>query len=218
MIRAQKACDNAHVYAVDDLVKISTKALPLHLDSTQKPKLMPKYIGPLQVLSVTDKVVQVKLPASYSQWHDKFNVLDVRPWLHNDCTLDVSYPPVAPHPALNPIVQILDGKPYGRRPRRIASFLDIPCVYFVVRKDQSTDWVRNRTLTEPHEVQVITKFEERFPRSEKLPCNSVADYEAVMDEDALCQKMANLEEGVSDDELEISAVDAVDQHFGADDA
>jgi hypothetical protein len=59
------------VYAVGDMVKISTKALPLHLDDTQKPKLMPKYIGPLTVVSVSDKLVQVKLPEEYKQVHDQ---------------------------------------------------------------------------------------------------------------------------------------------------
>jgi RNase H-like domain found in reverse transcriptase/Integrase zinc binding domain/Reverse transcriptase (RNA-dependent DNA polymerase)/Integrase core domain len=218
MIRAQKASDKAHVYKAGDLVKISTNALPLHLDSTQKPKLMPKYIGPLLVVSVSDKVVQVQLPASYSQVHDKFNVIDVRPWLHTDRSLDVSYPAVEPHPALNPIVQLLDRKPYGRRPRGLASYLDIPCTYFVVRKDQSTDWVRNHTLTEPNEVQLVKQFEKRFPRSEELPCNPVRDYEAVLDVHELNKRIANLEAGVSDDELDIAAHVAVDEYYGTPEA
>jgi hypothetical protein len=165
MMRAQKASDHPHVYSAGDWVKISTRALPLHLTATQKPKLMPKYIGPLTVVSASDKVVQVKLPASYSLVHDKFNVIDVRPWLHSDRTLDVSYPAVAPHPALNPVVQILDRKPYGRCPRVIASYLDIPCSYCVVRKDQSTEWVRNSTLTTVPELQLVKDFEKRFRRS-----------------------------------------------------
>jgi hypothetical protein len=41
--------------------------------------------------------------------HDNFNVMDVRPWLHLDRFLDVSYPPDAPHPALNPFVQASRG-------------------------------------------------------------------------------------------------------------
>jgi hypothetical protein len=105
MIRAQKASHKPHLYAAGDLVKISTNALPLHLSATQKPKLMPKHIGPLLVVSASDKVVQVQLPASYSQVHDKYNVIDVRPWLHWDRSLDVSYPPVVPRPAVRPIVQ-----------------------------------------------------------------------------------------------------------------
>jgi hypothetical protein len=193
----------------------STKALPLYLEASQKPKLMPKYIGTMLVVSMSDKGVQVQLPASYSQVHDKFNVIDVRPWLQSDRSLDVSYPPVAPHLALNPIVQLLDRKPYGRRPRGIASFLDIPCSYGVVRKDQSTDWVRSHTFTEPYDVQVVKMFEKRFPRSERLPCNSVADYRAAMDQSALFQKTANLEEDDSDEELDLAAHEAVDQYYGA---
>jgi transposase InsO family protein len=215
MIRAHNASDKPHVYKVGDLVKISTNALPLRVDASQKPKLMPKYIGPFLVVSVSDKVVQVQLPDSYSQVHDKFNVIDLRPWLHVDRSLDVSYPPVAPHPALNPIVQLLDRKPYGRRPRRIASFLDIPCCYFVVRKDQSTDWVRSHTLTEPYEVQLVKNFEKRFPRSERLPCNPVEDYQAVQEQSALTRKIRNLEENMSDDELDIVTHEEVEKHYGA---
>ena len=92
MIRAQKTSEKPHVYVAGDLVKISTRALPLHLGGTQKPKLMPKYIGSMLVVSVSDKVVQVKSPEAYDQVHDKFNVLDVLPWLHLDRSLDVSYP------------------------------------------------------------------------------------------------------------------------------
>jgi hypothetical protein len=142
-------------------------------------------------------------------------VIDVRPGLHLDRSLDVSYPPVAPHPALNPIVQLLDRKQYGRCPRVLASYLDIPCTYFVVRKDQSTEWVRNNTLTEPYEVQLMKQFEKRFPRSETLPCNPVRDYEAVLGARALDQKIANLEDDVSDDELDIAAHAAVDEYYGA---
>jgi transposase InsO family protein len=207
MIRAQKASDKPHVYAVGDLVKISTNALPLHIESSQKPKLLPKYIGPLPVVSVSDKVIQVKLPQEYDQVHDKFNVIDVRPWLHCDRSLDVSYPPVAPHPALNPIVQVLDRKQYGRAPRVIASFLDIPCQYLVVYKDQSTEWIRNTALTETRDVQLVRAFEKAFPRSEALPCNPVRDYGAA--------KINNWEDGVSDDELDLVAHQAVDEHFGA---
>jgi hypothetical protein len=70
VIRAHKASSKPYTYAVGDLVKISTSALPLHRDDTQKHKLMPKYTGPVPVLAVSDKVVQVQLPTSYSQVHD----------------------------------------------------------------------------------------------------------------------------------------------------
>lgn len=110
------------------------------------------------VVSVSDKVVQVQLPASYDQVRDKLNVIDVRPWLHLDRSLNVAYPPVAPRPALNPVVQLLDSKPYDRQPRVIASHLDIPCSYCIVRKDQSTDWVRSFTLTSAHDVQLVKEM------------------------------------------------------------
>jgi hypothetical protein len=101
----------------------------------------------------------------------------------------------------------LDRKQFGRTPRRVASFLDIPCQYFVVRKDQSTDWVRSSSLTDPMDVQLVKAFEKRFPRTQDLPCNPVRDYGL--------DKMAKLEEGVSDDELDIAAHVAVDEYFGA---
>jgi hypothetical protein len=77
MIRAQKASEKPHTYCFGDLMKISTTALPLHLSSTQKLKLLPKYIGPMPVVVVSDDVVQVQLPSSCSLVHDKFNVIDI---------------------------------------------------------------------------------------------------------------------------------------------
>jgi hypothetical protein len=46
--------------------------------------------GPLAVVSVSDKVVQIKLPETYKHVHDKFNVIDVCPWFHSVCSLDVT--------------------------------------------------------------------------------------------------------------------------------
>jgi hypothetical protein len=97
-------------------------------------------------------------------------VIDVRPCLYLDRSLDVSYQPVTSHPALNPLVQMLYCTISGRYPRVHAFYLDIPCLY-VVPKDQSTDLVRNSTLTESHETQLIKGFEKRFPRTKELPCN-----------------------------------------------
>jgi hypothetical protein len=148
MMRAQKASDHPHVYSAGDLVKIFTKAL--HLTSiashcNARTQAHAQVHRAMTVVSASDRVVQVKLPASYNQVHEKLNVIDVRPWLHSNRTLDVPYPAVA-HLALNPKVQTLDRKTYGRRPRVIAPYLDIPCSYRVVRKDQNTEWVRNSTL------------------------------------------------------------------------
>jgi hypothetical protein len=78
-----------------------------------------------------------------------------------------------------------------------------------------TDWVRNPTLTESHEVQLVKQFGKRFPRTEDLPCNRVADYQAVWGPTKFGETLANFEEDVSDDELDIVAHDAVDQHYGA---
>jgi hypothetical protein len=65
---------------------------------------------------------------------------------------------------------------------------------------------------------MVVIFEKRFPQYEKLLCNSVAEYVAVMEQAALSQKMDNLEDCISDDELEISAAVAIHQHFGASNA
>jgi hypothetical protein len=121
----------------------------------------------------------------------------MRPWLHSDRTLDVSYPAVAPHPALDSMLQMLDRKPDGR--------CQIPCSYSVVRNDQSTEWVRNSTLTTAPELQSVNDFENRFRRSEDLPCNSVKDYDVAM--------LHNLEQGVSEDKLDIPWHAAVDECF-----
>jgi hypothetical protein len=82
MIRAQKATGKHHTYKSGDLVKVSTRVLPLRATSNQVVKLLPKWIASFTVLSVQDKVaiVRLKLPATYKQVHDKFNVVDVRPW------------------------------------------------------------------------------------------------------------------------------------------
>jgi hypothetical protein len=69
-------------------------------------------------------------------------------------------------------------------------------------------------LTEAHEVQLIKFFEKKFPRSETLPCNSVRDYEMLEDSSALRNRIETLEDGVSDDELDIVWHEAVEKHFG----
>ena len=130
MIRAQTASEKHHTYQEGDLVKVSTRVLPLRSTSTQVPKLAPKWIGPFTVLSVQDKVVRLKMPETCKFVHDKFNVLDVRPWLHSEeHTVEVDYPQVQPHPSLHPIVQILDRKQYGRMPKEPASLLDLSLIH-----------------------------------------------------------------------------------------
>jgi hypothetical protein len=96
----------------------------------------------------------------------------------------------------------------------------IPCLYFVVRKDQSTDWVGHAELTEAHAVQLVKDFEERFSRSEGLPCNLVAldqcgGYKRILAGEKLSCKIQNLEDGASDDDLDLVARKTVDEYFGA---
>jgi hypothetical protein len=205
MIRAQKATGKHHTYEVGDLVKVSTRVLPLRAPSTQVAKLLPKWIGPFTVLSVEDKVVRLKLPATYSQVHDKFNVVDVRPWLHSEeHAVEVDYPEVQPHPSLNPVVQVLDRKTYGRIPKDPESLLDIPAAYFVVRRDGSTQWIPGRELKAPNEISLLKKFEYRFRRTEDLPCNPVRDYSA---------SIVHEEDDVSDDEIDIVLAQELNEHF-----
>ena len=111
MIRAHRASCNAHVYHPGDLVKVSTRVLPVRCTSTQVPKLLPKYIGPFTVASCNDKVVSLHLPKAYELVHAKFSVEDIRPWLHSDDRpIDPDFPTVEPHPSLNHVVQVLARK------------------------------------------------------------------------------------------------------------
>jgi hypothetical protein len=98
----------------------------------------------------------------------------MRPWFDPgpDRELDLTHPPVKPHPALNSVAQILDRKTYGRVPKNV-HVLDIPAQYLCVRRVGAPKWIRGKLLTEPEEQARVKKFEWRFPRSEKLPCESV---------------------------------------------
>lgn len=208
MLRAHRTIGTPHVYRSGDFVKVSTRVLPMRSTSTQVPKLQPKYIGPFTVLSARDKVVELQLPRSYELVHNKFNVEDVRPWLHSeDRELDVDYPAVEPHPALNPVVQVLDRKRLGRRPRHIRTYLDIPAQYLVVRRNGDTEWLRGGQLTSPEELAMKRGFEYKFPRTEELQCNPVRDYPA-----RLAAQEGDASE--SDDEVNLAWLQELDDYYG----
>ena len=52
MIRAHKMSGKQHQHSTGDLVKVSTRVLPLRVTSTQTQKVLPKFIDPFPVLSV----------------------------------------------------------------------------------------------------------------------------------------------------------------------
>ena len=106
-----------------------------------------------------------------------FSVHDIRPWLsHESHALDAHYPLVRAHPALNPVVQVIDRKAYGRRPRDLDDLLDIPAQFLVIYCDGDIGWRRGPTLGEPHERTLLREFESRFSRSERLPCSPVSSH------------------------------------------
>jgi transposase InsO family protein len=115
MVRAQHASANAHVYYPGDLIKISTRVLLLRAPSSQSRELQTRWIGPLMVVEeVAPGAYRVATPDSYKLNHDVFIVADICPWLsHESHVLHVDCPPVVPHPALNPVVQVLDRRLEG---------------------------------------------------------------------------------------------------------
>jgi hypothetical protein len=179
MIAARKASARAYSYAPGDLVKISTHALPLRTASTQASKLQHKWIGPFSVVEeVNPGAIRVQLPDSYSQVHDTFSVDHLRPWLsHDSHVLYPHFPAVRAHPSLNPVVQILDRKRYGRAPRDVADYLDIPTQYLVLLRNGDTEWRPRVALEDPRERRLVARFELRFPRDASRPCCSVSSYD-----------------------------------------
>jgi hypothetical protein len=66
MIAARKASAGGHLYVSGDLVKVSTRVLPLRTSSTQIHKLQHKWIGPFMVLKqVNPDAYQLQLPEQY---------------------------------------------------------------------------------------------------------------------------------------------------------
>jgi hypothetical protein len=60
-------------------------------------------------------------------------------------------------------------------------------------------------LREPHERELVKKFEKRFQRTDKMPCNPVKDYNI--------SKAVPEQDYVSDDELDIVWHDKVNEYF-----
>jgi hypothetical protein len=83
--------------------------------------------------------------------------------------------------------------------------LDIPGQYLVVFKDGSSHFLPGSRLREPHERELVKKFELRFKRTEKYPCNPVKDYAIA--------KAVPERDYVSDDELDILWHEEVAEHF-----
>jgi hypothetical protein len=91
-----------------DKVEDSTSSLPVRCPSTTSETFQLKYIGPFTVLDVQGKVLRLQMPRAYSQVHDKFNVEQVRPWLHSgDNEVNPEFPEIAPHLSLGPVL-VLD--------------------------------------------------------------------------------------------------------------
>jgi hypothetical protein len=120
--------------------------------------------------------------------------------------VDPDLPELEPHPSLNPVVQVLDRKKFGRPPKRIATYFDIPAQYLIVRRDGSMEWVRGSHLKLSKEKQLVKDFEFRFKRTEKLPCNAVKDYPVRLAE----------EDPISDDELDLGHYRDIQDHYGSD--
>jgi hypothetical protein len=143
MIRARRF-EFVPEYQVGDLVKVSTRVLPLRCSSTQRAKLQPKYIGRFTIKEkLPAGAYRLELLDHYSAVHDAFNCVDMRPWLqHDNRFLEHEFPHVMPHPSFDRVIQVLDRKRFGRYPANPANLLDIPAQYLVVRQSGTTEFVR----------------------------------------------------------------------------
>jgi hypothetical protein len=208
MVRAHKKGVKSYTYKAGDQVKVTTEHLPVRGTSTQAAKLMPRYVGPFTIAEqVNPGAYRLILPSSYEAVHDVFNESALRPWFDKEGsrTLSSDLPPVHAHPSLNRVVQVLDRKRYRRAPKN-CHVLDIPAQYLCVRRDGSTEWIPRRRLNEPADERLLKEFEWRFPRSDKLPCNSVADYSV--------EKYTEDKGWVSDDGLDLELGAALNERFG----
>jgi hypothetical protein len=208
MLRAHKKGTISYQYKIGDQVKVTTEHLAVRGTSSQTAKLMPRYVGPFTVVEqVNPGAYRLSLPSSYEAVHDVFNESALRPWFEKEGsrTLSDDLPPVKAHPALNTVVQVLDRKKYKRAPKN-CHVLDIPAQYLCVRRDGSTEWIPGRRLTEPQDRRLLREFEWRFPRSYKLPCDSVSSYSV--------EKYSDEAAWVSEDELDLGLAQDLNLRYG----
>lgn len=185
MIAARNASAAAHVYRAGDLVKVSTRVLPVRCASTQLPKLHARWVGPFRVVEeVNPGALRLTLPDTYELTHNVFSVHDIRPWLnHESHVLDLDYPGVQMHPAVDRPVQILDRKRFGRPPQWLRNprhdghnLIDVPASYLVLHASGDTAWRRDNSFVTSSERELVRYFESQFKRTNEMPCNPVADY------------------------------------------
>ena len=127
----QAAAKNS-AFAVGDMVVASERLLPLRAASTQSEKLQQRYFSPYKVIEVVNPgAYRLDLPVDYKAVYDVFNECEVRPSFDPgaDRELDLTNPPVKPHPALNSVVQVLHRKTFGAVPKNVR-VLDMPAPVF----------------------------------------------------------------------------------------
>ena len=177
MIAQRAASASSDQYAVGDLVKVSTKVLPLRVTSTQVPKLLPRWQGPFRVDAVSGKgAYRLQLPDAYSSTLPTFNQHDIRPWLLPDEEPDSTIQPTGHVSRPDHVTRILDRRRTTRSAKRDP--YSIRAAYLVQRSSGITEWVPQARLNSREDKALIRTFELQFPRSQHLPCESVAAYPA----------------------------------------
>jgi hypothetical protein len=180
MIAQRKASAHAHVYSVGDQVKISSRVLKPCTSAGSKAKMKPLFIGPFEITRLLGpKTLSVNLPDNYSV-NNAFNFEDVRPWFdHAAHDLDPEYPAVQSHPALNPIISIVNRRRLPGRLPAAEELIDIPCEYQVLRQNGDVEWLpssASQLLDDDSARNCLVTFELRYPRDTLRPCNSIEDY------------------------------------------
>jgi hypothetical protein len=125
--------------------------------------------------------VTVNLPDTYLV-NNAFNLEDVRPWLQHDSQLvDCDLPPVQADYLHNTVVSIVDRRKFPGRMPEGTPFLDLPCEYLVLRRDNTTQWYPSSSsiLQSPEARKAILDFEWRYQRDATRPCGGVSAYPEV---------------------------------------